>query len=331
MKHLIIHSSNFKYLQSSFKEWLDIQEFATRTVISFPILLQEFFYFVEQKNIKHVSKVTHQHALDFKLHLQYRINAKQKNGCISNQTVNGILQAINCFERYYNQLNDYHTLDIYQEYLPIDTPVRTILTQSEVKAMYDATFEIYPNKHGSSEMGQRDRVILGLLYCGLRRNELLNLNLSDINFSDKNVIVRFGKGNKQRYVPIPNQILEDIRTYIQSGRYWFTEHHHQVNVCYKHSFKKVVTDDDHEALILNQNGKRMMSFGSRLNYLTTKAGINKCISAHSVRHSCATHWHQNGLPLEDIQKILGHSSIELCRCYVHLAEELENELKHLEQ
>jgi integrase/recombinase XerD len=325
MNKLEIKSQNFRYLQKSFQQWLQIRGFATKTVKSFPMLLQEFFHFLEQKDIENVTKIEKKHALDFLLHLHYRRNELYKSGGISNQTINGIINAMNCFETYFNETKDSFSLDIYQDYLPVDTKTKIILTQDEIKAVYNKTFEPYSKVMGT-EMGQRDRVIIAIFYgCGLRLNEGRNLNLSDIDFQNRKLLVRIGKKNKQRYVPIPNQHLEDIKNYIQNGRHWFTEHHYSQKICYKRAIKKVVTRDDQEALFLNHTGKRMRSFGRNIQLLVDKAGINKRIGTHALRHSLGTHLLQNGLPIEKISKVLGHESIDSTQIYTQIMETLNQQ------
>ncbi len=326
MKKLEIRSTNFKYLQRSFRQWLQIRGYVPRTVKSFPILLQEFFHFLEQQGIENIAKVGQSQALKFKLHLQYRTNQNYQSGGIENQTINGILQAMNCFEKFFNESKEQFKLDIYQVYLPIDKTTPTILTQQEIKEIYNATFEQYPEIHGSEAMGQRDRVIIAIFYgCGLRLNEGRNLNIDDIDFFNRRLLVRKGKGKKQRYVPIANKHLEDLKNYIHQGRYWFLEHHHQVNICYKKSIKKQVSKDDRQALILSQTGARMKTMDSRWRYLTQKAGIEKRISTHTFRHSLGAHLLQNGMEIEQIAKILGHSNIDTTQIYTQILETLPNE------
>ncbi len=319
-----LKSNNFKFLLKGFREWLQIKGYVKNTCEVYPYHLIEFFSYLEKQNILDIQKVEPKHSAGFKLHLQYRSNKKRLGG-IQNQSINGILKVMNCFSKFITETQERFSYDIYEDYLPVEiVGSRAILTQDEIKQIYDATYEQYPNIHGSQALGERDRAVLAVFYgCGLRLAEVRNLNLSDIDFENRRLIVRKGKGNKQRYVPIPNQHLEDLRTYIQNGRYWFTEHHHQVNMCYKYTYKKKVTQDDQEALLLNQNGKRMKSFGTRIKYLVEKCGIQIHISHHNLRHSVATHLLQNGLDLEWIRRFLGHASIDTTQIYCQIVEELK--------
>lgn len=326
MKTLEIRSTNYKFLLNSYREWLQIKGYCKKAVIDFPRQVKEFFHFLEQQNILHIRKIEPRHSAEFKLHLQYRINHKTNCGGISNSMINSILQSVNCFGTFVNETNEGFILDVYQDYLAVDTAEKVILTQEEIKALYMATYEPYKNVHGSYAIGERNRAMLAVFYsCGLRNIEGSSLNLSDIDFNNKRILVRNGKGNKERFVPIPISSLEDIRTYIQNGRNWFTEHHHQVNICYKYSKKKTVTKDNQEALFLNQTGKRMKRFENLLDDLVLKAGVTKKVGTHTLRHSLATHLCQNGMDIDSVAKILGHvAGSSATQIYVHIAEELKN-------
>ena len=94
----------------------------------------------------------------------------------------------------------------------------------EIKQLYEATF--LPHRHNTIAIGQRDRAIIAIFYgCGLRRSEGKNLNINDIDLQKQLLFVRKAKGNKQRYVPIANKHLQDIKDYLKEGREWFLYHH----------------------------------------------------------------------------------------------------------
>jgi site-specific recombinase XerD len=163
-------------------------------------------------------------------------------------------------------------------------------------------------------MGQRDRALIAMFYgCGLRKMEGTNLNLNDIDLDRKKVFVRRGKGGKQRYVPIASRHTDDIRSYVSEGREWFSYHHHSPRYTGKYTKRKQVSDQD--ALFISQHGNRMTSFYQRLEYLKEKAGIEKQFGLHSLRHSIATHLLQSGMPIEEISRFLGHSSLDSTQIY----------------
>jgi len=121
-------------------------------------------------------------------------------------------------------------------------------------------------------------------------------------------------------VPIAAKHLEDIRSYIEEGRYWFLQDN-STAWHVKSGKKKQGTDD--EAFFLNTEGKRMRSFYSRFDYLRNTAGIEKRFSTHNLRHSIATHLLQSGMKIEDIAKFLGHSSLDSTQIYTRIVNLLD--------
>lgn len=320
MKHLHLQSSNFKYLEQSFKEWLDVLGYAERTVKGSPVQLREMFHYLEQKNILHITQIKSRHISDFLNYLKIRGNLRYGGG-LSTSSINGYITSLNLFAQYVNQTGK-HILDINPKRPENSIDERTILTQQEIKAIYESTFEPHPT-FNSVAMGQRDRAIIAIFYgCGLRKAEGSRIDLSDIDLIKRLVFVKKAKGNKQRYVPIATKHCEDIRAYIEEGRYWFLQdNRNQWHV--KNGTKKQNTDT--EAFFLNGSGQRMKSFDSRFRYMKEKAGIEKNFCTHSLRHSIATHLLQSGMPIEEIARFLGHSSLESTQIYTHIVKELEEQ------
>ena len=155
----------------------------------------------------------------------------------------------------------------------------------------------------STPEGIRNRAIIETLYgCGLRVSELVSLRLSQIFVDDEYVIVE-GKGDKQRLVPISQQALECIASYITQVR--------------SHLTVKRGCDD---ILFLNRRGgqlSRVMIFYI-VKDLGQLAGIHKTVSPHTLRHSFATHLLEGGANLRAIQQMLGHESITTTEIYVHI-------------
>jgi integrase/recombinase XerD len=151
--------------------------------------------------------------------------------------------------------------------------------------------------------GIRDRMIIEVLYsCGLRVSELCNLLLSQI-YQEAGFIKVVGKNDKERLVPIGEEALEAIRTYIKAFRDQIKVHR-----------------EFGDFLLLNARGKSL----SRISVFTIvvrlgeMAGIKKKISPHTFRHSFATHLLEGGADLRIIQEMLGHESITTTEIYTHL-------------
>ena len=153
-------------------------------------------------------------------------------------------------------------------------------------------------------LGQRDRLILEMLYAtGIRVGELVNIKLKDINFNSKNIII-LGKGNKERYVPYGEYCEEILNKYINDGY-------------------KILNIKSNGYLFLNNNGDQITERGIRyiLDQIIKKTSINKNISPHMIRHSFATHLLNEGCDLLTVQKLLGHESIKATQVYTHVTTE----------
>ncbi|MBE9488149.1 MAG: tyrosine recombinase XerD [Bacteroidetes bacterium] len=154
----------------------------------------------------------------------------------------------------------------------------------------------------SSPLGHRNRAIIETLYsCGLRVSELVNLSLGDIFFDDGYIRV-LGKGNKQRLVPVSEEMVKQVKIYLST----------------RHEVIKKIKDSD--ILFLNRRGaklSRVMIF-TIIKEQAKIAGIKKNISPHTLRHSFATHLIKGGADIRVVQDMLGHESITTTEIYTHL-------------
>lgn len=317
MKHLILESTHYRYLEKSYTEWLNTLGYAETTTASFPIHVREFLHFLEKQNIKHITQVQPRVLYQFVDYISQRKHQTQSS-LLSAYAVNKIITAVNSFAIYLNKSGK-HVIDVHGKRLAIEEVEKQILTTDEIKQLYEATYE--PNNHNSNATGQRDRAIIALFYgCGIRRKEGIQLNIQDIDTVKSVVFIKKGKGNKQRYVPIATKHLEDIKEYLEEGRIVFLKDNRNGHIKRK-NIKKTNTDE--EAFFINQFGKRMVDFYKRLKILKERTGIVKPIGLHTLRHSIATHLLQNKMPIEDISKFLGHASLESTQIYTHIVEELE--------
>lgn len=155
----------------------------------------------------------------------------------------------------------------------------------------------------SHPQGERNKTIIETIYsCGLRVSEVINIQLSDLFFTEGFIRV-LGKGDKFRFVPIHYTTQKLINSYIYNFR-----NHIQP--------KK----EDKDTLFLNRRGKRLtrQMIYMTLKEFTQKAGIKKKIGPHTLRHSFATELLKRGADLRAVQQILGHESITTTEIYVHL-------------
>jgi integrase/recombinase XerD len=171
-----------------------------------------------------------------------------------------------------------------------------VLTINEVDKLLDIPLH--------TKEDYRDKAILEVLYAtGIRISELTNLKIQDVDFTNK-VVKVFGKGSKERIVPINKYALKYLGMYLDI----------------RGSFLKGKLTD---YIFLNSKGEAISreSFGLELNKIVKKQGLNKRVTPHMLRHSFATHMLNQGADLRSIQELLGHSDISTTTIYTHVSNE----------
>lgn len=171
-----------------------------------------------------------------------------------------------------------------------------ILSFEEVERLLDA-----PDT--SKESGMRDKAMLETMYAtGLRVSELCALPLSSINAENRLIVVRHGKGNKQRTVPISPFALEWLETYI-------------------HDFRSKNKGKKRKEVFLNLRGTPISRnyFFMQVKKYAEEAGIEVSISPHTLRHCFATHLLENGAELRAVQEMLGHAHLSTTQIYTHVS------------
>ena len=161
-----------------------------------------------------------------------------------------------------------------------------------------------PTKRSTPE-AKRDAAMLQLLYAsGMRVSELVSLNLNDMNTVDGNVRC-FGKGHKERIVPIHKLAVQAIDEYVEEAR------------------PRMVRNDKEKALFLNRRGDRLtrQGFWQILKEYAKSAGLEGEVTPHTLRHSFATHMLSGGADLRAVQELLGHANISTTQVYTHLTTE----------
>jgi integrase/recombinase XerD len=317
MKQLTLHSEAYRYIIASFKEWLQILGYSEQTVYQLPNYIQEFLFYAESKGYAGLYQISNDLIKEHYYKLKERGN-KRRSGGLSNSYLNKHLQALQKFGDYLRQNGRLKLpkLDIQTEE---DTnEITDILTQWEIKQIFAATELPYEQKKNDKgvfyyeAMQLRDRAMLAAFYsCGMRRNEVYHLDISDIIFEKSILHVRKGKNYKERVVPVTKQSLQYLENYLYDARPYFC-------------------NDKNEAFFVNHYGKRlggtmMLRRLQQLIQLTNNATLqNKDIHLHTLRHSIATHLLQNGMKLERIKDFLGHSSLESTQIYTHFLETENN-------
>jgi integrase/recombinase XerD len=320
MKQLALHSEAYRYIIAGFKEWLEVTGYNEQTAYQLPNHIQEFLHYSESKGYAGLFQLNNDLMKEYYYKLRERGN-KRRSGGLSNSYLNKHLQALNKFSDYLRQSGRMQLpkLDIQAE--ETESEIIDILTQVEVKQLYAVTQLPYEQKKNDKgivfyeALQARDRAMLAIFYgCGLRRNEGVHLDSSDISFERKTLHVRKGKNYKERVVPVTATTLQYLQNYLYDGRPYFT-----------------ATKND--AFFLTYSGRRLsgQQILNRLNTLIQLTGnaelMQKDIHLHTLRHSIATHLLQNGMKLERIKDFLGHSSLESTQIYTHFLE-TENQHHH---
>lgn len=247
----------------------------------------EYLLYLEKEN-KNYLNIKYQ---DIKSYLIY-LNSKQNNSA----TISRKISALRSFYKYL----------VNQSYLTNNPFLSVKLPKKEKKLprffSYNELEEMFDIPDLSSPLGQRDRLILELLYAtGVRVSELVNIKLSDIRGREIKIL---GKGNKERYVEFGDYADEILKLYLNDG--------------YQKLNKK-----NSEYLLLNKNYTRLTDRGVRfiLDNIITKTSINKNISPHMIRHSFATHLLNEGCDLLSVQQLLGHASLSATSIYTHITND----------
>lgn len=187
---------------------------------------------------------------------------------------------------------------VHLEMPTIEQKLPNILSIEEIEALLTA-----PNR--SKPQGIRDLAMLELLYgSGMRISELIALDLADIHLTMGFVRV-FGKGGKERIIPLGKSALSAISTYLNNAR-------GQLQGKYPKT----------DAFFINQRGKRLTRQGcwKLMKEHALKAGIQHELTPHTLRHSFATHLVENGADLRAVQEMLGHADISTTQIYTHISK-----------
>jgi integrase/recombinase XerD len=156
----------------------------------------------------------------------------------------------------------------------------------------------------------RDRTMLELLYaCGLRVSELTSLQMVQLSMN-QGVVRVFGKGSKERLVPVGEEALRWLQRYLAGPR------------------AELLKDIPCEALFPSRRGTQMtrQTFWYRIKIYAERADIKKHLSPHTLRHAFATHLLNHGADLRVVQMLLGHSDLSTTQIYTHVAQQRMQEL-----
>jgi integrase/recombinase XerD len=297
-KPIRLQSSQYILLLQSFTEWLQLLNYSEFSIPGLSRTLREFFYYQEATGKLSLEQLTAADANGF-------IELLQAKRIYSSSHINKQIQSLKLFSIYIRETKRSEAAFNLPR-LPQQQKKPSWLTKEEIKQIYEAIEE--------NILGIRDKAMMAVYYgCGLRLNEGANLEVSDINQTNKVLHVRKGKHYKERFVPIAEKNFEELKLYIDYARPQILS-----------VGSSPPSGELEGALFLNtHNGKpigRQMIY-LRIKQLAAKADIKKKVGTHTLRHSIATHLLQSGMKLERIQQFLGHGNMDSTQIYTHLLNE----------
>ena len=197
------------------------------------------------------------------------------------------------------------------------TTLPDVLTVDEVASLLDAipVSQNRPQSEGMADMPDdpamlRDKALLEFMYAtGCRVSEAVGMNLDDIDIDDAHVARLTGKGSKQRLVPLGEYACRALRRYLAEGRGTLEG--------------RAKGTPERRAVFLNKRGRRLsrQSVWEVIKLAGERAGIDRPLHPHTLRHSFATHLIQGGADVRTVQELLGHASVTTTQIYTHVSPE----------
>lgn len=267
-----------------FKIHLERLGYGSGTLKMLPMLLNDFLSFTA----KEIHDIDPEDITTFYEYLKERPH-KRKPGGLSEVYIHHHIYTLKVFFNWQLEKGALQTNPISAlEFPRPKSKQREILSIEEIKEIYGYTENL------------REKAILGVYYgCGLRRSEGAALDLKDIHFRTNLLYVREGKNSRRRAVPISEKVKEDLYNYVTKERF---------------------TRNGETAFLCNVQGGRMSSenLNKTVRQLIERAGIQKEITLHCLRHSIATHLLENGLSIESVRDFLGHKFLESTQIYTRI-------------
>jgi len=281
-----------------FLNFLDTEKgYADNTIAAYRNDLTQFLRYLEQQD-----RYSAWAEVDKDTIISYVLNLKERE--YTSSTVARKVAAIKSFFHY-----------LMAEKIIVDDPTATLDSPKVKKRLPKAISRedierlLAAPAQGTSAKSQRDHALLEMLYAsGMRVTELVSLDVSDVNLASDTVRVRGKKtSSKERIIPVGDQALEALRTYVNKGR------------------MQLMRDPDERALFLNHRGQRLTRQGLWLiiKHYVDEVGISEDVTPHTLRHSFAAHKLSQGKSLQDIQKLLGHANISTTQVYQHVGQETD--------
>lgn len=283
-------------MEVKIKEFLEYilkqKKYSKNTINNYEIDLNEYKTYLEKEMISYLD-------IDYEFIKGYLVELYNKK--LSRNSVARKLSSLRSFYRY-----------LFNNNIVKYNPFKYVSSPKKEKRLpkylgIDEIKEIFSVPDLSSPLGQRDRLILEVLYSsGIRVGELVNIKIEDIDMVKKEIRI-LGKGSKERIVFIGDACLAYINLFINDGRRKILEKH---NI-------------DCNYLIINEHAKNITTRGVEmlLDKIVRKTFLKKKVTPHMLRHSFATHLLNEGCDILTVKELLGHESLESTQVYTHVSNE----------
>ncbi len=217
------------------------------------------------------------------------------NSGVSNRTINRKVSSLNSYYKFLQKAQQIETNPLRKhKALKVGKKVQLPFSEDELKRVLEDSIEVIDFESA------RDKLIIELFYAtGIRRIELVNMKLSDVDLSKKQIKV-LGKRNKERYMPLLSSLVKSLDTYLG----------------FRNSLPEIT---DKEYLFLTKKGVKiyeMLVYRIINKYFSVASSKAKC-SPHVLRHSFATHLLNEGADLNAVKELLGHTSLAATQVYTH--------------
>jgi integrase/recombinase XerD len=285
------------YLAGRYLEYLRVRNYSSQTIYSTGKMVRYFRVFCEQVGVTQARQVTRAVVINYQ---SYLYHYRKQNGLAL--TIGTQKHWLHSVAGLFSWLTK-EGLILYNPASDLELPrsefrlPKTILNASEVEAILNV-----PDL--STPEGVKFRAILETLYStGIRRTELCNINMGDLDYVRGLLRIEQGKGHKDRFVPIGERAVKWIEKYLAEVR------------------PRLLPSMNEPALFLNAGGRRTTPsrLGSQVSEIIRKASLGKTGSCHLFRHTFATLLLENGCDVRYVQEMLGHTKLETTAIYTHVA------------
>lgn len=271
-----------------FIDYLKSRRVSANTLVSYERDVKQLFKYLKQIDKKMFEATTD----DIQRYIAFMQTASKSNATISRN-----IASIKAFYKYLlkNKLVENNIVDTVIS-PKVEKKDLTILSVKEVEKLLE-------QPKSTDLKGQRDKAMLETLYAtGIRVTELINIKVQDVNLNAGHIKVK--KKSKERIIPIGNVAMKCLKDYINNAR------------------PLLIKTEEEDTLFINTNGQQMtrQGFWKILKHYKEEANIEKELTPHTIRHSCAVHLLQNGAEIKIVQEILGHTDVASTIMYTQMAD-----------